>query len=194
MVEITAFRLERKYCKGFFLNKFSNNDSTRIITGHVIYNPAHTYKFQLKTTKDQWCVDLDQMHMSGISNGGMLLWNIAAQVPDGFGFATFNTIAASPQLGFALPTFANWQQFSFIDMHGLEDITIPTNLNSAYGPSPYDGLMSKHGSYFEDKEKYLKKWSDAMKCSEEEIFYETPYDGQNDFYCLERKCPEQVRQ
>jgi hypothetical protein len=54
--------------------------------------------------------------------------------------------------------------------------------------------MSKHGSYFEDKEKYLKRWSDAMKCSEEEIFYETPYDGQNDFYCLERKCPEQVRQ
>jgi len=145
----------------------------------------------IETVKDQWCVDLDQMHMSGISNGGMLLWNIAAQVPDGFGFATFNTIAASPQLGFALPTFANWQQFSFIDMHGLEDITIPTNLNSAYGPSPYDGLMSKHGSYFEDKEKYLKKWSDAMKCSEEEIFYETPYDGQNDFYCLERKCPEQ---
>ena len=129
--------------------------------------------------------------MSGISNWGMLLWNIAAQVPDGFGFATFNTIAASPQLGFAQPTFANWQQFSFIDMHGLEDITIPTNLNSAYGPSPYDGLMSKHGSYFEDKEKYLKRWSDAMKCSEEEIFYETPYDGQNDFYCLERKCPEQ---
>ena len=79
-------------------------------------------------------------------------------------------------------------------MHGLEDITIPTNLNSAYGPSPFDGLMSKHGSYFEDKEKYLKKWSDAMKCSEEEIFYETPYNGQNDFYCLERKCPEQVRQ
>ena len=72
--------------------------------------------------------------MSGISNWGMLLWNIAAQVPDGFGFATFNTIAASPQLGFALPTFANWQKFSFIDMHGLEDITIPTNLNSAYGP------------------------------------------------------------
>ena len=24
--------------------------SSRIITGHVIYNPAYTYKFQLKTT------------------------------------------------------------------------------------------------------------------------------------------------
>ena len=30
----------------------STNESTRIITGHVIYLPADTYKFQLKTTKE----------------------------------------------------------------------------------------------------------------------------------------------
>ena len=54
LVEITAFRLESKSCKGFFLNKFSTNESTRIITGHVIYNTAYTYKFQLKTTQDKW--------------------------------------------------------------------------------------------------------------------------------------------
>ena len=41
LVEITAFKLE---------SKFSTNESTRIIPGHVIYNPAYTYKFQLKTT------------------------------------------------------------------------------------------------------------------------------------------------
>jgi hypothetical protein len=29
----------------------STNESTVIITGHVIYNLAYTYKFQLKTTK-----------------------------------------------------------------------------------------------------------------------------------------------
>ena len=29
----------------------STNESTQIITGHVIYNPAYTYKFQLKTTQ-----------------------------------------------------------------------------------------------------------------------------------------------
>ena len=28
----------------------STNESTRIITGHGIYNPAYAYKFQLKTT------------------------------------------------------------------------------------------------------------------------------------------------
>ena len=35
----------------FSLNAvISTNESTRIITGHVIYNLAYTYKFQLKTT------------------------------------------------------------------------------------------------------------------------------------------------
>ena len=28
----------------------STNESTQSITGHVIYNQAYTYKFQLKTT------------------------------------------------------------------------------------------------------------------------------------------------
>ena len=28
----------------------STNESTEFITGHVIYNPAYTYKYQLKTT------------------------------------------------------------------------------------------------------------------------------------------------
>ena len=30
----------------------STNGSSEFITGHVIYNPAYTYKFQLKTTFD----------------------------------------------------------------------------------------------------------------------------------------------
>ena len=35
----------------------STNESNRSITGHVIYNPAYTYKFQLKTTSDiQHCL------------------------------------------------------------------------------------------------------------------------------------------
>ena len=29
----------------------STNESTQIITGHLIYNPAYTYKFQLETTQ-----------------------------------------------------------------------------------------------------------------------------------------------
>ena len=44
MLEITAFRLEKPSCKGFFFK------AVKVIPGHVIYYPAYTYKFQLKTT------------------------------------------------------------------------------------------------------------------------------------------------
>ena len=50
MVEITAFRLERKSCKGFFLKiNFPPMRALEFLTCHVIYNPAYTYEFQLKT-------------------------------------------------------------------------------------------------------------------------------------------------
>ena len=36
--------------KDFFKINFPPMSELEIITGHVIYNPAYTYKFQLKTT------------------------------------------------------------------------------------------------------------------------------------------------
>ena len=36
----------------------STNESTEFITGRVIYNPAYTYKFQLKTPKDTYQIML----------------------------------------------------------------------------------------------------------------------------------------
>ena len=62
---MTCYKLECSLWWKFYVKKnplqdllsslnavISTNESTRIITGHVIYNPAYTYKFQLKTTKD----------------------------------------------------------------------------------------------------------------------------------------------
>ena len=37
--------------KDFFKINFPPMRAFEIITGHVIYNPAYAYKFQLKTTK-----------------------------------------------------------------------------------------------------------------------------------------------
>ena len=52
LVEITAFRLESKSCK---IN-FPLMRPLKFITGHVIYNPAYNYKFQLKTTYVTLCL------------------------------------------------------------------------------------------------------------------------------------------
>ena len=39
----------------------------------------------LEEITHQWCVDLDHMHYSGVSNGGMFAWYIAATAKDALG-------------------------------------------------------------------------------------------------------------
>ena len=60
-------------------------DDTYSCDWTTCYDDIGFLEVVIETVKDHWCVDLDHMHISGISNGGMLLWNIATQVPDGFG-------------------------------------------------------------------------------------------------------------
>ena len=61
---MTCYKFEcSHWCKIYLKNKplqdflsslnavISTNESTKFITGHLIYNPAYTYKFQLKTTQ-----------------------------------------------------------------------------------------------------------------------------------------------
>ena len=48
---MTCYKFECSHLQDFLssLNAvISTNESTKFITGHVIYNPAYTYKFQLK--------------------------------------------------------------------------------------------------------------------------------------------------
>ena len=40
---------------------------------------------------EQWCVDLDQIHMTGISNGGMFTYYMASNALDGLGFYIITT-------------------------------------------------------------------------------------------------------
>ena len=42
-------------------------------------------EYILEEITHQWCVDLDHMHYSGISNGGMFAWYIAATAIDALG-------------------------------------------------------------------------------------------------------------
>ena len=43
----------------------STNESTRIITDHVIYNPTYTYKFQLKTILVMQLLVIEQLSEQG---------------------------------------------------------------------------------------------------------------------------------
>merc|ERR1719510_2181657 len=98
---------------------------------------------------EQWCVDMDQLHMSGVSNGGMFIYYLATSVTDGMGFASFNPVAASPLLGFGIPPKNVDINFSILDMHGLIDDTIPYSLETSEGVGPNATIISWDGYYYE---------------------------------------------
>ena len=71
--------------KDLVLNKFSTNESTQIIAGHVIYNPAYTYKFQLKTTVVfYWLVRFASLTLFG-EPGEQMRSNLTLVEPTGNG-------------------------------------------------------------------------------------------------------------
>ena len=56
------------------------NESTQFITGHVIYNPAYTYKFQLKTTVELLRTRLDTMYRDHHAKVSFLERDLHAQL------------------------------------------------------------------------------------------------------------------
>ena len=89
----------------------STNESTRFVTGHVIYNPAYTYKFQLKTT------------IAASFGAKQMLENTTDFLPffgTDFGFCSL----IKPQLNFN----KNYSEFSFSKLYGpikTKDESVP---------------------------------------------------------------------
>ena len=145
----------------------------------------------IEIVSETWCINLDHMHMSGLSNGGMFSYFVANHAKDALGLATINPVAASPHVGFGNPPNDFPKKFSILDIHGEMDYTIPYNLSSPYcvAPSPTGGVVSYDGFYFEQKPVLIEEWSKAMNC-ESEMAYPTPYDGEENFHCSQRICLE----
>ena len=151
------------------------------------YDDVGFIRFVIQTVKDQWCIDENQMHMTGYSNGGMFSYSVATSVPDNLGLASIVPVSASPHVGFGNPPAS--MSLSVLDMHGFFDDIIPYDRESpyCYGLSETGGVISPGGDYFEEKPTLVKEWSAIMNCQDEEA-YPTPFDGEGGFQCFERKC------
>ena len=151
------------------------------------YDDLGFMDFLIQRIASQYCIDLDHIHLSGISNGGMFAYYVASQATNALGLATINPVAASSLVGYGDPPEGKIP-ISIIDVHGLDDDTIPYNFDASYGFGPDDSLISWDGYYYDDKERLLRRWAVAMDCDIEEEEYPTDYDGQNNWQCFERLC------
>ena len=49
------------------------------------YDDLGFMEFLIKDVTDKNCIDMDQMHLSGMSNGGMFAWYVASMAFDALG-------------------------------------------------------------------------------------------------------------
>jgi len=127
------------------------------------------------------CVDTDQMHVSGMSNGGMFIWTrimerLAATV------ASAGTVCSSPLRGYnPMPD----SPVSIIDFHGLQDNVIPYSPESPgnLGEGPDMTTETNDGYYYHIKPDHLIKVLSSMNCNKESSDYPTAMDGVDMWSC-----------
>ena len=129
---------------------------------------------------DTYCLDMNSIHLTGYSNGGMFCYYAATQLSDIV--ASISTNAASPLIGFG--DVPQSPPISLLDFHGQLDGVIPYDVNSAssQGIGPSNSVVSPDLYYYEQTPDTIDKWTDILEC-ESVNNYPTDMDGIDDWLC-----------
>ena len=129
---------------------------------------------------DNYCLDIDSIHLTGYSNGGMFSYFAATKLSDIV--ASIAPNAASPLIGFG--DVPKDMPISLIDFQGILDNVIPYDANSLFGlgEGPHNSAVSNDYYYYEQKPDVLEKWATEYACTIDEE-YPTPMDEINGFTC-----------
>lgn len=138
----------------------------------------------IQDVAEEYCIDLDHVHLSGISNGGMFAYFVASMATDALGLASINPVVGSSLVGYGTPPDVEIN-FSIVDLHATDDDVIPHDVSSdySYGTGPHDSVISWDGYYYDQKKNLLASWAEQMECGEEQ-----DYNGHSSLRCVERSC------
>jgi len=126
-----------------------------------------------------FCVDLDSVHQTGMSNGGMFSYFLASRTDR---LASIGPTAGAPLLGFGDVPIS---PISVIDFHGLNDRHIPYNLTHAHGEGPHGTVISSDGYYYHQKAEVISRWAEGMECGASQP-WPTHMDGAKGWQCTIR--------
>ena len=113
------------------------------------------------------CFDHESVFASGVSNGGMFLYELAAS-EIAHKFAAFMPIVASPHRGFTIPTSPAVRPVPFMGLWGLHDDTIPPIANPhVRGHTGEAGVALDTrwgGWYWQTADFITQQWARANGC------------------------------
>lgn len=159
-------------------------------------------KLMLDSLETDLCVDTERIHLTGISNGGMMVYALAMDPNLGQRFAGIAPVASEPLLGFLQ---APPHPIAIMDIHGTQDPIIPANASdpgrdcnpSGNQPGPHGTAVSDDGFYYVPQANVTEAWAQGPnRCiggRSEGKHWPTPFDGTplgrrllnytDEFYC-----------
>eukprot|EP00039_Didymoeca_costata_P019040 m.335996 g.335996 ORF g.335996 m.335996 type:complete len:387 (-) comp17730_c0_seq1:1385-2545(-) len=144
----------------------------------------------LNWMEDAYCLDLDRVHVTGMSNGAMMTYDlVTASAKIAPRIASIVPFSGSLLVGFNNPPL---RRMAVMDVHGIEDDVIPANVSNGHGKGPHDSILSEDGFYYTSTADVMKAWATKNGCSGAKEHYPTEFDGDTDLYCWSPygACPE----
>merc|ERR1712117_848863 len=130
--------------------------------GTACYDDTVFMRAMVDYVNDKYCLDMDSIHLTGYSNGGMFSYYAASQLNDIL--ASITTNAASPLLGFGEVPLD--PPISLLDFHGQLDGVIPYDSDSPFanGEGPNNSAISGDLYYYQQSPDAwsCKIWSDCV--------------------------------
>jgi poly(3-hydroxybutyrate) depolymerase len=137
----------------------------------------------LDQIESDYCINLERIHLTGISNGAMMVYALAmSRLAHRFGGVV--PVEGAPLLGFLkTPSFP----IALLDVHGTQDGIIPANRSGpippqcGVGPGPHGSVISNDGFYYTTQQTISQTWAAGPNhCTGAKTFITTPWGGAND--------------
>jgi len=125
------------------------------------------------------CVDLDQIHLTGISAGGLMAYQTALDLSDAV--ASVVPVAGSRIWGYAR---GPEHSVSLMDWHGFDDTTVPANRSNGVGGAPLGATASDDHFYYHQTAQLTTAFAAAAQCDERgNLNYATRWDNYRGLSC-----------
>ena len=146
------------------------------------------------------CVDRRRVHMTGMSNGAIMNYEVATGQGNAAlarRFASMAPAAGAPLMGF---NFAPHAPIALMDIRGSLDNTVPANISNGWPapwlpgevvPGPNNSTLSADGFYYTTIDNITAAWGPTLGCEGPQAarHYPTRFDGISDFYCIAPEGP-----
>ena len=134
----------------------------------------------IKHLTHKLCIDLSHIHVTGISAGALMVYQVALDFSDLVASAA--PVAGSRIYGY---NYSPNHAVALLDVHGLDDVYVPSNRSNGFeGSHPHGTTLSHDRFIYHEVPHVMKSFASTGQCGAGgNLPYPTKFDGTREFSC-----------